>query len=287
MGHVECSTFGCNNRVFSGGICRKHYEQERLATASPCSFPKCKAPSYRGTLCAVHYRQHIKQLRPTCTVPGCTGKQKTLTSKLCDKHLFRAKKHGSLNQPRRFDWGAREKHPNYGIWIWHRRKGKPNLHNEWYEDFWAFVNAVGIKPANHTLRRLDASKPLGPNNWSWVESISNHDKARYQREWRKRNPEKATNNFLKKSFGITLATYEELALRQNWLCAICGEPERSKDKDGAPRRMPVDHCHKTGKIRGLLCSSCNRGLGLFKDQPEILNKAIAYLNNHLDSSVNS
>lgn len=56
-------------------------------------------------------------------------------------------------------------------------------------------------------------------------------------------------------------------------CAICGTDEPGGRGDG----FVVDHCHSTGRIRGLLCSACNTGLGLFKDNAETLAKAIKYL----------
>lgn len=62
----------------------------------------------------------------------------------------------------------------------------------------------------------------------------------------------------------------ELYASQAGLCAICGkEPE--------DRRLAMDHCHATGRVRGLLCMHCNVGLGMFKDNKEVLEKAIAYL----------
>lgn len=287
MDYCECSSVGCGNSVFSRGLCRKHYEQERLETAPPCSFLGCTVSAYRSGMCAVHYRQHIKNLRPACIVPGCTGKQKTLKSGYCDKHLFRASRHGTIVQPRPLDWGAREKHPNYQIWVWHRRKGVAGFFKDWHDDFWAFVEAVGDRPAKHTLRRNDPTQPLGPGNWDWVESLDSKDKAAYQRNWRQANPEKATSHNLKKMYGITLEQYEEIAVQQNGVCAICKNPEQALDKDGAPRRMPVDHCHKTGKVRALLCTACNRALGLFKDNPEVLRSAAQYVEKHLDSPQNT
>jgi hypothetical protein len=60
--------------------------------------------------------------------------------------------------------------------------------------------------------------------------------------------------------------------QQNGLCAICKKTETGKTSN-----LCVDHCHKTGKVRGLLCNNCNKGLGLFKDNPEVLLNASAYL----------
>ncbi len=55
-------------------------------------------------------------------------------------------------------------------------------------------------------------------------------------------------------------------------CGICGQPEQQKN-----RRLSIDHCHKTGRTRGVLCSTCNRAMGLLQDNPAILAKLIVYL----------
>jgi len=276
MGYVECVIESCGNPVFSKGLCRKHYEQERLATAAPCSVLNCDKKTYRGLLCATHYREHIKNTHPTCTVNGCTSKQKNLTLGLCQKHLFRFSRHGSVEQPRNSDWGAREKHPLYQTYHWHKRKAS-FMCKEWEDDFWTFVNDVRERPDGHTLRKIDSQLVLGPGNWDWVESIPSANKASYQKEWRKRNPEKSKNSDLKKMYGITLEQYTTMAKEQNYTCAICGEKDTDLDKFGVPRHMPVDHCHVTNKVRALLCGPCNRSLGGFKDSPELLRKAAAYI----------
>jgi hypothetical protein len=121
------------------------------------------------------------------------------------------------------------------------------------------------------------SKPFDNDNWYWKEPIKSESSADYQRQWRNSNPDKAKNLDLKKYYGITLHQYEQMFKAQNGVCAICGGRETTNDKDGAPRRMPVDHCHTTGRIRGLLCTQCNRGLGMFGDSPERLLAAAKYL----------
>ncbi len=78
-------------------------------------------------------------------------------------------------------------------------------------------------------------------------------------------------NLLKK-FGISLDEYNIRLKEQSGKCMICC----GKDND---KNMPVDHCHKTGKIRGILCSKCNLALGLFGDDINKLKSAIKYLNN--------
>ena len=78
------------------------------------------------------------------------------------------------------------------------------------------------------------------------------------------------DTILKNRYGIVEFDYEELAKAQDNKCAICGTPPVKK-------RLDLDHCHETKKIRGLLCNNCNRGLGHFKDNPALLSKAIEYL----------
>jgi len=78
---------------------------------------------------------------------------------------------------------------------------------------------------------------------------------------------------IKKTYGITYEQYEELLEQQNHCCAIC----KSKVSSSRTSRLFVDHCHNSLEVRGLLCSSCNHGLGLFKDSPTLLKRAINYL----------
>lgn len=75
---------------------------------------------------------------------------------------------------------------------------------------------------------------------------------------------------LKKRYNITPEEYDALFEEQNGKCLICGEYDTK-------RKLNVDHSHKTGVIRGLLCTTCNRGIGFFKDDVEKMSKAILYL----------
>ena len=76
---------------------------------------------------------------------------------------------------------------------------------------------------------------------------------------------------LEGKYGITIDDYEHLLHAQNGVCAICGGVQRGV------RPMGVDHNHTTGKVRGILCSECNTGLGKFGDDIELLQAALAYL----------
>jgi len=77
---------------------------------------------------------------------------------------------------------------------------------------------------------------------------------------------------LKKAYGIGYAEYLTMLEAQNNACAICG----TKDT-GNRKAFHVDHCHDTGKIRGLLCGNCNSGIGNLRDDINLLQRAIAYL----------
>lgn len=97
--------------------------------------------------------------------------------------------------------------------------------------------------------------------------------------YKSKNPEKfkeyRRKGHLAKRYGITVEWYNFQLKKQNNQCAIC----QSDRLDKTSRRLSIDHNHITGKVRGLLCSTCNRGLGNFKDSPIILLKAIRYLKN--------
>lgn len=78
---------------------------------------------------------------------------------------------------------------------------------------------------------------------------------------------------IKRLFGITPEQYDAVSEKQGGVCAIC----QRVSPDG--RRLHIDHCHKTRKVRGLLCHDCNRGLGMFRDSVALLNRAVEFLTN--------
>lgn len=193
---------------------------------------------------------------------------------LCGTHYKRFQRHGDVNQTRPNDWGKREKHPLMESWRWIKKyRGTKEIEPTW-TDFWKFVEDVGDRPTDrHNLKRRDSSKGYTKENLFWKESVASTVIAKeYAREWRKANPDKAKNANLKSVHGITLKYYLKLRDSQNNSCAIC-----KKHEDEEPLAMAVDHCHTTGKIRGLLCANCNRALGLFKDNRDFLKSAITYL----------
>lgn len=96
------------------------------------------------------------------------------------------------------------------------------------------------------------------------------------KSWKERNPEKHKSNnrnsTLKRNYGIDSATYDGMFLSQTGCCKICKIAQSELTK-----ALAVDHCHLTGKVRGLLCSDCNTAIGLLKDDPKLTNAATEYL----------
>lgn len=85
-------------------------------------------------------------------------------------------------------------------------------------------------------------------------------------------------NNLKKFFGLSLSDYEELLSAQSGLCAICGGEETVKHHStGVVPPLVVDHDRDTGQVRGLLCTKCNKGIGLLLHDPSRLRSAAVYL----------
>lgn len=81
------------------------------------------------------------------------------------------------------------------------------------------------------------------------------------------------------SYNISKEDYFLLLKKQNNLCAICNKPETAKDRNGNQKVLAIDHNHKTGQVRGLLCQNCNTALGLLNEDKDILTNAIFYISN--------
>lgn len=112
--------------------------------------------------------------------------------------------------------------------------------------------------------------------------IKNRDRhLAYMRKRREEQPDHVRSIKLKAAFGITYEDYKTILTSQNNCCAICGKTPQENRK-----RLAVDHCHTTKQVRGLLCSPCNQAIGLFKDNPNNLYSAIAYLHYHNEHPTN-
>lgn len=88
---------------------------------------------------------------------------------------------------------------------------------------------------------------------------------------RNTTPERRRENHLKYHYHLSPEAYKAMGDSQGWKCAICGDPFTES------AGIDIDHDHATGRVRALLCSNCNKGLGLFRDDPERLASAVRYL----------
>ena len=115
----------------------------------------------------------------------------------------------------------------------------------------------------------------------------------YSKKWKEENRdyvrENAKENYhkdvvtkrkkeLARKKGLRLEEYDQMVKACDGKCHICGKEEKRKGRAGfVSSNLSIDHCHNTGKIRGLLCHDCNTGIGKLKDDTELMMKAIEYL----------
>lgn len=108
------------------------------------------------------------------------------------------------------------------------------------------------------------------------ERIRARERYRNESGSRRQKRREATTKWKRRTqFKFTDEEYEALVAKQQGLCAICGSTCSSG------RNLAVDHCHKTGKVRGLLCGNCNRAIGQLGDDPERIERAASYLRGEL------
>jgi hypothetical protein len=97
------------------------------------------------------------------------------------------------------------------------------------------------------------------------------------REKRVLHAKRYNENRLNRLYALRPGQYEEMLASQGNACAICKSADPGQYNS---TRFNIDHCHETGAVRGLLCHTCNRGLGLLQDSPEFLESAARYVRNH-------
>jgi hypothetical protein len=155
---------------------------------------------------------------------------------------------------------------------------------DWYRAqtlAWFWVK--GAWPTRY-LRFMDgdgdncAIENLAYGRWSGM----NTDKAirnAHGRHHRKVNPGSYRRSQLKRDFGISLEQYQDAFVAQGGVCACCLKPEIA-ERGGKRKWLAVDHDHTDNTFRGLLCSKCNQGIGMFKDNAEVIERAAIYLRAH-------
>lgn len=222
-----------------------------------------------------------------CTVEGC---DKIAHGRgLCHMHLKRERLTGTLVDPRQSRPEPVTRHPLYPQWVDFQRTNNPRpIVEAWKSSFSAFLDGVGTRPSTrHRLYRVNKLEPLGPGNFEWrlalVEKQPGESSQEYNKRYRRAHRETYGTDYhtgdLQRRYGLTSQDLADMAAKQDHRCAICGEKE-AETRSGLVKHLAVDHDHKTGAIRALLCAPCNKGLGQFKDDPRLLALAIAYLAKH-------
>ena len=144
-----------------------------------------------------------------------------------------------------------------------------------------FVSTVGDRPKEEKklIKKVEEDL-IGPDNFVWTKPKYDHltkdGRRAYHKERYAADPEYYRRSELRKNFGLTLEDYQRMMKEQGGVCAICGKPETAM-RQGKVLPLSVDHCHRTGGTRSLLCTACNIGIGSLQDDPELLRKAAEYV----------
>jgi len=132
-------------------------------------------------------------------------------------------------------------------------------------------------------------KKINDKNNLWYKNCDQEKRRKHYQNWYIKNREKVLEKqknkskskikdlSLKSRYGISLNDFNRLLKKQNSKCKICRLKEVAKATQNKIKSLSIDHNHTTGKIRGLLCQNCNAGIGLFKENINLLKKVINYL----------
>lgn len=266
MAEGTCAGCGETKLLKARGYCRACYQQ------------------WKRTGSVDRYRM----ARGQCTVEGCD--KPAHGRGMCQMHQKRLRVSGSLADPRADNISLKSNGSLYSVWASYRRKGAYPIVKEWFDDYFAFEKGVGTKPSDrHRLYRLRMNEPMGPDNFEWREKLVERSPDETDGEYMARHRYArrtvygvgSWNSDLKSKYGADfgLRELQALAEKQEHKCAICGQPE-TELRNGMVRHLAVDHDHVTGKVRELLCQRCNKGIGTFGDDTDLMLKAIGYLIKH-------
>ena len=133
--------------------------------------------------------------------------------------------------------------------------------------------------------RAEVEKNRRARNRNPLTEVQKEARRESSRKWRRNNLEKAIlmsrNTDYKRKYGITIDDYNMMLELQSGVCAICSQECKTE------KNLAVDHDHKNGQIRALLCKNCNTGLGSFNDNIENMQKAIDYVKSYSNIEVNA
>lgn len=220
-----------------------------------------------------------KRIIGRCAIEGC---QRPLKSKgLCQYHYVKKRLE---EKPERAKAGVNG-HPFYHLWFERKKNGV--LCEEWL-DFKTFAEGISPKPEGEFFLVRPNEGLFSPINFKWEEHLRKRPDESRSEWWARKlanrllvNPSLESDRNIKRQYGLTREQYNEKLKYQNFVCAICEKPETATDgRSNTIRKLAVDHCHTTDKIRGLLCYRCNTTIGRLKENLDLLDKMKTYLIKH-------
>lgn len=227
-----------------------------------CAADGCDQRTYARGFCEPHYRKHRKEagrvnaVNPaSCSVDDCAEPAKA--KGFCSLHYGRYRRHGDASAPPIRVRGRRpcavegcgQKATNYGHCPAHHRR--------------ILRTGAAGEPLDRTSGRICGYCGSAFVSTSLSRKYCSEDCARTAKSLRESY----------RKYDIEMQEYRRLWLKQNGKCAICRQPERTERNN----LLTIDHDHVSGHVRGLLCSHCNRAIGLLQDDPKIIAAAAAYV----------
>ncbi|MFD6926534.1 endonuclease VII domain-containing protein [Streptomyces sp. NPDC059944] len=271
-----CSRPGCARTPVARSLCQHHYDQQ----AKVCRGPGCTRLAQSYGLCRTHAEGDPSH--PRCTYPGCALALRT--AGLCFRH-YEAKRRGKELRPF-VDWSLvpcrgplckRNARYNSGYCLRHHQQKRDT------GEVWVIGTRRGRLAQRAVCITAECESTRIAAHGRCYLHLEDRTPDTCWLPWCSTPPSEATglceahrvrHNRLVHEYGIGWPERMRLAQEQDGQCAICGAPDVVEDGEPA---LHVDHCHETGRVRGLLCGACNRGLGLMRDDPRLLANAITYL----------
>ncbi len=209
----------------------------------------------------------IMLLMKLCSVEGCTNKHSG--HGYCDKHLRRFKKYGTPTPEGIKFPASRGEFLSDGVT---KTCSSCQINKPVAEFGKQSVRPDGLEVACKACMKERAAKRYeDPKTRKRILDAT--------ARWRERNPDADADKHLRRKYGITLERYNELFEAQGGVCALCkkGEATKRRKKGEGRERLAVDHCHDTGRVRGLLCFKCNTAIGSLGDTEEDARRVVEYL----------
>lgn len=152
---------------------------------------------------------------------------------------------------------------------------------------WSATNKERRKEHQRRYRQANKAK-IRARALEYSQRIENRDRAKARRhtpegkakrqqeylKWKERHPEDRRWRWIKTKYGLSRAEYEGMLQSQGGVCKICGAPPKGV---GVGNILEVDHCHRTGMVRGLICRRCNTAIAYLEGDPGLLAKMVSYL----------